>query len=734
MKNVTNTPPGNVAALVAVTGKLPALSSKSLRRISAFLVRGNTIVSESSVSASGTFQFHVVPQLASDPTVFAVLGPKGLDSQSLANHPDLPRVALSARKLEGNSISLDFADLNISDKLIDPWWIWCREYTVSGTLLTAAGCPIGAEVTVYNVTSGVSGLVETPIVTIPTDFNGNFTATFNWCSWRFCWWPCWPIWWRCWPWWWELDMLAVIENLEQRLRTQPAGAESAITANVAPLRQPNAADLMTGVGFAALRPATALQPDSARTALVASKLANPTIREIFPWWWWCCENPNIVFSATQGATVILNEDFNTSTRWCFPSGQTVSLTGNNQSLGACPIQTGGECGFAWTAVGGEPPNAVLVENISMGYAEGPGGACSNLAFAGSLDLNGVFSGDCVAYYQVLAGQWGGSGSLATAGNPARGGTTPVSYPARSETLVNYVTIWRDGIGPQQYKVALGPFSYNGQSNLYVTLSQRQNTGVPLPASVLAVIGAFPALGPKDFVMGWAYPDLVLTVPAGDLVSPALTGGVNLTVAPYDINADPINPMDFDLGPDLTLMIDTTALTTATIDWVHVFNSDGSKATPTTASGSECPAYQITTPDGGYALVHVTVIDDAAHLCEYYIQTQYGSGSTIVPNPSDRDYAQDPVSFAAALTPPPYGVDAGYGLPNDSPAPPPALQVPAVTNWTYVGGGDTIYVPITQSCCYDFQLWVSKRTTDGEDSPCGAWNPAFQTVNIVVSGS
>ncbi len=724
MKETTEDTRDQAARLVSVTGKLPDLSSKNLKRLSVFLTQGNTILGEAAVSASGTFQFHVVPKLASEPAVFVVLGPKGLDSQSLASHADLPRIALAkARQHEAGGIKVDFASLEISDKLIDPWWIWCREYTVSGTLQTAAGCAIGAEVTVYNVTSGVSGLVETAIITVPTGADGSFTATFNWCSSRFCWWPCWPFWWHCWPWWWELDLLAVIESVERRIQVQSPGTPQVAFSNIAPLRQPNTADLMTGVGLLGSRASTELKPDSARTALIASKFADPRIREIFPWWWWCCENPNIVFSAAQGTTIILNEDPNTSTRWCFASGQTVLLTGNSESLGACQVGTGGDCGFAWTAVGGEPPDAVLVENISMGYANGSGGSCSNLAFAGSLNLNGVFSGDCTSFYQVLAGNWDG--------NPARGGSAPGStFPSLAENLVNYVTIWRDAIKlPVQYEVTLGPCSYNSHDNLYVTLSERQNTAVPLPAAVLAQIGNFPTLGPGDFVMGWAYPDLVLTVPAGDLISPALTGGVSLTVAPYDINANEIPAAGFDLGPDLTLMIDATPLTTAAIDWVHVYNADGSAAIQTAASSSECPAYQITA--GGYALIHTTVVDDAGHLCEYYIQTQYGDGSYAAATPSDRDYAQAVSTFTQPSVSQLYGVDAVYGVPNDLPLPPPPF-LSAATNWMYVGGGDTIRVDIPQSCCYDFQLWVSKRTTNGQDSTCSGWNPAFQTVNIIVT--
>ena len=724
--------PTNATALISVMGRLPTLSAKNLARVSVFLAQGGTLVAESPVTAAGRFQFHVVHELTKAENVVVVLGPKGLDSQALASHPDLPRVTLAGAKTERNALHVDFTDRNITDELLDPWWIWCREYTVSGNLLTAAGCPVGAEVTIYNVYNSVGGLVKTPLATVPTDSNGNFTASFNWCSWRFCWWPCWPVWWDCWPWWWELDILAVLESLEHRLQRGPG--TSVAVSSTAPLRQPHAADLMTGIGFAAQRPGATLQPDSARTALIASKLAKPAIRERFPWWWWCCENPNIVFSATQGSTVILDEDPNISTRWCFPSGQSVPLTGNSASVGSCQVQTGGPCGFAWASVGDEP-GGVLVDNISMGYAQGStGGACSNLAFDGSLNLNGLFSGDCAAFYQVLSGQWGGGGGAAIAGNPARGGSAPVSYQQLSNTLTDTITIW-SGTTFTQAPVVLGPCSFNGMSNLYMTRAFRQNP----PAGVTG-LPAFPTI-PAGALWGWNAPDLVLTVPAATLVSPATSGGATLHVAAYDIagNALPNPPAEpFTLGPDLTLAIDTSALAGAggasapTIDWVRVYNADGTQAAQTTGSSSECPAYRITTPSGGYVLIHTTVVDNAANLCEYYIQTQYGSGSYLAATPVDRDYAQAPATFTPPSGSQLYGVDASYAAPNDAPSPPPTPQVPAPANWTFGGGGDTFYVPITQSCCYDFQLWVSKRTTDGQTFACSGWNPTFQTVNIVVA--
>ena len=679
MSEIQQNHPARAGRLVAVTGKLPALNAANRKRLSVFLVQNDTVLGQSQLNSNGAFQFHVAKHLHGEAGVFVVLGPKGLDAQSLASHTDLPRVALaSAEREENGTLHVDFSAHKINDELIDRWWIWCREYTVSGTLETAAGCPVGAQVTVYNVTTGVGGLVKTAIETVSTDASGNFTFTFNWCS-RICWWPCWPIWWYCWPWWWELDILAVLENIERQvLAKSPANAIVAQKA-AAPLRQPAAADLMTGVGFAATRAASALQPDSERTALIASKFADQRIREIFPWWWWCCENPNLVFSATQGATVILDEDPNTSTRWCFASGQTVSLTGNNETIGACqPGPTSENCAFAWGSVG-DMPGGILVGDITSGYANGSG-ACSNLAFAGTLNLNGVLSGTCAAFYQVLAGQWGGNG------NPARGGTVPASSSALAlpGKLVNWVSIWRQAtLSVEVDAVVMGPFTYNGNSNLYATISERQ-AGVP--ASVEAQIGAFPTVAAPDFVIGWDAPDLVLTVPAAELIAPAGANGVTLTFNPFDSSGNQIIPFtapyNFDVGPDLTLMVDTTPLTTASIGSVTVYNSDGAAALPTTASSKTCPAYQIVTATG-YVLIETDVTDNNGHLCEYYIQTQYGRrivcrGDSL----GSRLRAGAVVVLRRPSRLRPTASAAGYGLPNTLPI--ATATLPPIPAWSFVG--------------------------------------------------
>jgi hypothetical protein len=696
------------ASPVTVVGKLPTLSKTNLNRISAFLVQDQTLVTEAPVSAGGTFQFRLLPPIVFNPCWIVILGPRGLDVQTLLSRTELPRLSLASaasnlantRDAKGGTITLDFTKLDVSDKIIDLWWIWCRTYTVSGVLQSANGCPVpGAEVTVYNVRTGIIGPVKSPIETVTTDAQGKFTATFNWCE-CLCCWPCWPIWWHCWPWWWERDILAVLETIERQVPLPGPQVRSLLAASSAPLKRPAAADLMTGRGFA--RETAELKQDSARTALIASKFANPRIRELFPWWWWCCENPNLVFSATQIGNIVLEEDPATSTRWCFPSGQSVTLIANNNAISVCPPPPVCE-GFAWVSVGNP---GTLVTDIVNGYAKGtPGTDTADLAFNGFLNLYGGFSDPGIPFYQVWSGLWTGNE------NPARGGTAPGTAQTLALPLSSTVVIYRNATNTFDYiPVALGPCSFMGINNLYMTTSQRMNP----PAGVTG-LGSTPTLNPGDFVVTWSNAGRIMAAPASALVSPQAGGGVSLWAVAYDAAGTELLLVN---NNPLTLMIDTRDVSQAVINSLLAFDKNGNPVGLSGSSTTECPAYHIG-PDG-YLLLHVTVTDNDPgptqsvneHLLGYQIDTQFGHGSTSVPtSPAHRGYAQAPPTFT--------GVDAGYLVPNNA-------QV------SFVGGGDTIQINPKVSCCYDFQLWAGKRTTDGQDF-FGTWtNYDFQTATIDVS--
>ncbi|HVN03826.1 MAG TPA: carboxypeptidase-like regulatory domain-containing protein [Bryobacteraceae bacterium] len=708
--------PARAGSSITVVGILPKLSATNLKRLAVYLVQGNHVLLQAPVTASGTFQFRLTASIVIDPCLITILGPKGLNDQTLLARTELPRLSLAkaagdraAEAAELKSVvTLDFTKFKLTDEIIEPWWIWCRKYTVSGTVQNANGCPVpGAEVTVYNVSSSVGGLVKTAIETVVSNHDGKFTATFNWCE-CLCCWPCWPIWWRCWPWWWELDILAVLENIERQLAQPLARGLRAPAAQMAPLNRPAGAALMAGQGFA--RESAVLRQDASRTAVIASKFANAQIRELFPWWWWCCDNPNIVFSVAQNGNIILDEDPSTSTRWCFASGQSVTLVGNSQSIAVCPPPVICE-GFAWVSVANP---GILVTDITNGYANGtPGSNASDMAFAGTLNIYGGFSDPNIPFYQVSAGLWTGNA------NPARGGVSPATSQPLSLPLSSTVVIFRAATSTFEFvNVLLGPCSFKGIDNLYMTTSQRMNP----PAGVTG-LGATPVLNPGDFVVTWADAGRILGAAASALIGGAAAGGVDLSADAYDASG---NPVSLVTNNPLTLMIDTSSLSTAQITSLTAYTASGTQVF-STSSSTACPAYRIG-PDG-FVLLHVSVSDPNPdpslstneHLFQYEIDTQFGHGSTSIPTaPTLRGYAQASSTFTPPSIPTQYyGVDSGYGDPDTA-------QV------AYVGGGDTIQLSPQVSCCYDFQLWVGKRVTDGISFFCTWYNSDFQTATIDVS--
>ena len=391
-----------------------------------------------------------------------VMGPAGMDKH-LDHLPHLHRLPIKRAHLEKTETEyrIPTEGLKPSEEVLKLWWTWCRWYCVSGNMVGPDGCRVpGAQVTAYSVGLNLWGFTKTPEVTVNADQNGHFTAYFCWCICAFCI-PCWPIRWDCWPWWWEFDILHVIETPEQ-VQRQPNRAFAGLQSG-AMLSRPLGAELIRGQGFVAARKAGAeFKPDASRTAYVKNKLANPAIREFFPWWW-CCDDPNIVFSVTQGATIICDENPATDTRWCLADGSTVTLVGNSQTITACSNPPVDE-GFARTRVGYIPADP---SHIAEGYAAGdPGTDTSGLAFAGELYIYAGFGDPTVAYYHVNAGQW--------TGNPSRGGTAPSSASPISASLNNYVFISHGATLTFSGPIQMGPFDQGGMSNLYATQGARQN--------------------------------------------------------------------------------------------------------------------------------------------------------------------------------------------------------------------------------------------------------------------
>ena len=699
---------------VTVTGQVANLTESDAARLAAFVLRCGDVITSTPLRSDGSFVLSLPGAAVESDSPYGLsvaVAPASAGS-FLDRLPSLPKQALRRAELRQPEGEVRLAPFNISDEVLRVWWLWCRWYCVSGTVVGPDGCAVpGGDVTIYNVGFSGSGYVKTPRATVATAANGSFTICFEWCSCIFCFpcWPCRPIWWHCWPWWWERDILYVIAALEKL--PVPGLGQVATLANQAMLIRPDAKSLVRGQGFPSNN-FDALAPDPARTALIARKFQNAHLRAIFPWWWWCCDDPNILFSVSQGGTVIVNENPALDTRWCFEDGGTVTLVGNSQSATLCNPNCPPESGFVWTNVG-----TTEVGLIVNGYATSatPGTDATDMALGGGLNLFGEFAPSSdVSYYQVLAGQW--------TGNPARGGTAP-GGPGSPLILDLYRTAFIEDAAhvlQPPVSVKMGPFSQNGQNGLYATEAARA-TG-PTPPGLAPV-----PIPPGGQVIGWANQGMMVST--GDsslLIGGASSGAVSLAVAGYDATITSVA-----LVPDnpLTLMIDNTPLTSDTIT-LAAFKADGTPA-PLTGTG-ECPAYDV--GPGGYVQITVNVTDAMGHLYEYYVDAEYGSGSTSTVYPGTRGYINNPLTQPA-----PAGIrgmgDPDYGF------------------YAWIGGTDTLYFPCAPGgtgcatspangnsfgvgneppdCCYEFRIWLGKRVTNGQDGP-SVGPGQFQTVSLKFS--
>jgi hypothetical protein len=665
------------SSTLTIRGAVPKLKAEDAVRIAAYLVRGDEVLVKAPLDEKGHFRVEAERALLAGRTgaqFQVVIGPAAM-GRFLDPSRNLPRVPLDPAEIERakREFVVPTDKFQITEATLKLWWVWCRNYCVSGVVVGPDGCPVpGAQVTVSSVlhASG-GGFSVTPQKTVSADSTGHFTACFDWCT-TCLGWPCWPIWWFCWPWWWEWDILRIIEEIEGRLAVVPhvgpvPPGPLAVQRIALPLKQPSSADLMIGQGFAATRASDLrLVPDQARTELIRRKLADPRIRAVFPWWWWCCENPNIIFTVQQGANIIVNENPATDTRWCFPDGSTVTLVGNQSTISACGGDPCPAHGFVWTRVGN-----TLVNTILQGYAQGSVfGHDSDLAFTGTLDIFGQFAcGSNLAYYQVFAGQW--------TGDPARGGTPPAGAGAPlGADLYNYAFMLHPGPVVTVEAVKMGPFNNGALTNLYATEEHRHL----VPAAFLP---PFPA----GTFMAWAYSGRKLNAAASQLVGGSL-GSVTLSVAAFDASfapvAQPANPDD-----KLTLTIDTTGLSMAHINTFKAY--DSSNAAVTSTGGSvDCPAYNLGA--GGYVVLNVSVTDNNGHLCEYELVPNFGHGSTGTTVPDVRGY-RTPTPFVPAPAPGPY-------------------TEPDLVHKSFIGGTEDIKFSPMVDCCYDFRLDVRKRVTDG----------------------
>ena len=260
---------------IPLLGSIDKVGPADAARLAAYVVRGNDVLAQAPVQADGAFRLTLARAALDSKSPYGlsvVVAPAGAGDH-LEHLVDAPKIALDRAALEKADKDYRLTQkIAISDAILARWWRFCIKYCVNGTLVGPNGCPVpGADVTVYTVTYTSGGYTKVPRATVTTGPDGTFTACFPWCRCIFCFpcWPCWPLWWNCWPWWWEYDILHVIEAIERQ--PIPVGPGPVERANLG-LFKPDSRALMRGEGFAAARQANVTIQDSARTALIKSKL------------------------------------------------------------------------------------------------------------------------------------------------------------------------------------------------------------------------------------------------------------------------------------------------------------------------------------------------------------------------------------------------------------------------------------------------------------------------------
>jgi hypothetical protein len=197
----------------------------------------------------------------------------------------------------------------------------------------------------------------------------------------------------------------------------------------------------------------------------------------------------------------------------------------------------------------------------------------------------------------------------------------------------------------------------------------------------------------------------------------------------------------DTSAILTLTIDNTPATDQ-VTGITAYTFDKTLQTyvlATQTGTGECPAYDV--GPNGYVAINTTVTDANGHLCEYYIDAQWGHGNeNPVADPGQRGYRINPLT-----SPAPAGV-CSHGDPD-------------YTCKGWVGGSDTAYFPwapggtdptnsaviststgqpipfgpnnLPPDCCYEFRIRLRKRVTDGYSGQ-SFYDGDFQTIALKFS--
>jgi hypothetical protein len=134
------------STLIKFYGSLPKINPDFLRCIYIYLVRGSDVLASVDVGENGSFQLTVprnVALAAGGRGLHAIVGPAGM-GKHLTQLPNLQRLPIRRADVEkADEIEIPTERLDLSERLLNIWWTWCRWYCVAGTssAKTAARSP-----------------------------------------------------------------------------------------------------------------------------------------------------------------------------------------------------------------------------------------------------------------------------------------------------------------------------------------------------------------------------------------------------------------------------------------------------------------------------------------------------------------------------------------------------------------------------------------------------------------
>ncbi|RUL77508.1 carboxypeptidase-like regulatory domain-containing protein [Dyella choica] len=660
------------------------------KRLRVAVRAGRETTSEVVVIESGKGQVSL--EVDAKQSLLVAVGPESASEEDLF-HLRTININVSPRQWDGNSLTL--APIAITPIYWRWWWIWCREFTITGQVLCADGSPVpGAQVSAFDVDywwwwSSISQVGKTVV----TDASGHFTLSFRWCC---GWWPWW--WWE--SRYWRLDPV-LVEKLHPILKLHPEldvrDPSAALTLDLIAMK-PQASHSTSGVlAKPTIAASRALSPElitQSRGKLLASL---PYIEDferlrIWPWfdWYpWLDCSPDIIFKVTQNCggaqdVVIVDENI-LQTRWDIPTDLNVTLTANQNACcirttppppeGHCVLMTE-VCQIPVTEIGG---NAGTTGPVGFAYPND-----RDRPFAETIVLYGQFGTTAQAdYYSIQY-----SPHSANTWNPV----PPTAVQGFSRLYYDATLAWPTGWQSALFPAVGGVYESRQH---YEATHPGPAWGAPSGRSWIGDADALASITTKDYFADGAY-DFQVVAYKG-----AAGGGPDLTTAQV---LPGCGEGQNNTGNVVTVWLDNR-IASFPPGTVHVNTTEPDCGVTAVRLGGTTvlPCSSQVLQPGTPLEIDFFVTDPDGHLDDYSIVLKYGLNSE-----KNLLSAADVGSFSYIAGP---GVSVG---PDYSQAVTPSINPPqSAIRPIWNGGNITLHIDdaskvFPETCCYLIELTAWKR--------------------------